>query len=145
MWRKIIHTNGTGVIIIIQLIIGVVLLSEGIQKFLFPVLLGAGRFEKTDLLYPEFLGSFVGTLENPSGILILRGLFALVCIPLIVIMLVANTTKKAEVLGNKGFGEMMHEIRTDWSLLPGSIFLIIKGGGRWTLDERLVLLKEKWK
>jgi hypothetical protein len=42
---------------------GAVFLSEGIQKFLFPDQLGAGRFLKIGLPAPDFLGPFVGTFE----------------------------------------------------------------------------------
>jgi len=42
-----------------RLIVGLVFLSEGIQKFLFPELVGAGRFEKIGFANPEFLASFV--------------------------------------------------------------------------------------
>jgi uncharacterized membrane protein YphA (DoxX/SURF4 family) len=50
-------------------------------------------------------------------------------------MLVAIATTKAEVLVNEGFWEMMHGSRTDWSMLLGGIFLLIKGGGRWSVDK----------
>lgn len=53
-------------------------------------------------------------------------------------MLVAIATTKTEVLADKGFWEMMHGSRTDWSMLLGSIFLFIKGGGFWSLDKRLM-------
>ena len=118
--------------------VGMVFLSEGIQKFLFPDIRGAGRFEKIGLPEPSFLGSFVGSFEIICGILILIGLVTrLASIPLIVIMLVAFTTTKSEVLIEKGFWEMMHGSRTDWSMLLGSIFLLIKGGGNWSIDSRL--------
>lgn len=42
-----------------RLIVGLVFLSAGIQKFLFPELVGAGRFEKIGFTNPEFLASFV--------------------------------------------------------------------------------------
>ena len=118
--------------------VGVVFLSEGIQKFLFSDTLGAGRFEKIGLPSPEFLGSFVGTFEILCGTLILIGLLTrLASIPLIIIMLVAIATTKSEVLANKGFWEMMHGSRTDWAMLLGSIFLLIKGGGYWSMDKKL--------
>ena len=91
---------------------------------------------------PEFLGSFVGTFEILCGVLILIGLFTrLASIPLIVIMLVAIATTKAEVLANQGFWEMMHGSRTDWSMLLGSIFLLIKGGGFYSFDKILNAIK----
>jgi uncharacterized membrane protein YphA (DoxX/SURF4 family) len=136
--KKIIHTDSSKTTIIIRLIVGTVFLSAGIQKFLFPAIRGAGRFEKIGLPLPEFLGSFVGTFEILCGALILLGLFTrLASIPLIIIMLVAIATTKADVFANQGFWEMMHGSRTDWSMLLGSIFLLIKGGGYWSVDNRL--------
>jgi uncharacterized membrane protein YphA (DoxX/SURF4 family) len=118
--------------------VGAVFLSEGIQKFLFPDTLGAGRFAKIGLPAPEFLGNFVGCFEILCGILILAGLFTrLASIPLIIIMLVAIATTKADVLAKEGFWEMMHGSRTDWAMLLGAIFLLIEGGGLWSLDKRL--------
>lgn len=139
---KSIHTDHSKTTILIRLMVGAVFLSEGIQKFLFPAIRGAGRFEKIGLPSPEFLGSFVGTFEIICGLLILMGLFTrLASIPLIVIMLVAVTTTKSEVLATKGFWEMMHGSRTDWAMLLGSVFLLIKGGGRWSADKTLT---NKW-
>lgn len=138
MFKKIIYTDNSKTTIIIRLIVGAVFLSEGIQKFLFPALRGAGRFEKIGLPSPEFLGSFVGSFEILCGVLILLGLLTrLASIPLIVIMLVAFATTKSEVYLEKGFWELMHGSRTDWSMLLGSIFLLIKGGGYWSVDNKL--------
>jgi uncharacterized membrane protein YphA (DoxX/SURF4 family) len=118
--------------------VGAVFLSEGIQKFLFASKLGAGRFAKIGLPNPDFLGPFVGSFEIACGFLILIGLFTrLAAIPLITIMLVAIATTKAEVLANEGFWAMMHGSRTDWAMLLGSIFLLIKGGGKWSADYSL--------
>jgi putative oxidoreductase len=36
-----------------------------------------------------------------------------------------------------GFWSMAHEMRTDWSMLLGSIFLLIKGGGKWSVDRAI--------
>jgi uncharacterized membrane protein YphA (DoxX/SURF4 family) len=41
-------------VILIRLIVGLVFLSEGIQKYLFPELLGTGRFEKISFANPVF-------------------------------------------------------------------------------------------
>lgn len=135
---RIIKTDLSKTTVLIRLMVGMVFLSEGIQKFLFPAIRGAGRFEKIGLTSPEFLGSFVGTFEIACGILILIGLLTrLASIPLIIIMLVAIATTKSEVLAEKGFWEMMHGSRTDWAMLLGSIFLLIKGGGLWSVDKTL--------
>ena len=142
MFQKITKTNLSKTTILIRLMVGAVFLSEGIQKFLFADTLGAGRFAKIGLPNPEFLGPFVGSFEIVCGFLILIGLLTrLVSIPLIIIMFVAIATTKSEVLAEKGFWEMMHGSRTDWAMLLGSIFLLIKGGGRWSADKTLT---NKW-
>jgi len=138
MFQKLIGSDHSKTTIIIRLMVGVVFLSEGIQKFLFPAIRGAERFEKIGLSSPEFLGTFVGTFEIVCGALILLGLLTrLASIPTLVIMLVAMATTKSDVLANDGFWAMMHGSRTDWAMLLGSLFLIIKGGGKWSLDEKL--------
>jgi putative oxidoreductase len=136
MFQKIIQTDNSKTTIIIRLIVGIVFLSEGIQKFLFPLLRGAGRFEKIGLPNPDFLGAFVGTFEILCGALILIGLLTrLASIPTLIIMIVAIATTKVEVLAIDGFWQMMHGSRTDWSMLLGSLFLFIKGGGQWSIDK----------
>jgi uncharacterized membrane protein YphA (DoxX/SURF4 family) len=135
MFKKIISSNNSATTIIIRLMVGVVFVSEGIQKFLFPAIRGAGRFEKIGLPSPEFLSSFVGAFEIVCGVLILIGLFIrLASICTLIIMLVAIATTKSEVLVNDGFWVMMHGSRTDWAMLMGSLFLIIKGSGKFSVD-----------
>jgi uncharacterized membrane protein YphA (DoxX/SURF4 family) len=41
------------------------------------------------------------------------------------------------MLFKSGFWAMAHEARTDWSMLLGAIFLLIVGGGSWSIDARL--------
>ncbi len=86
---KIFKTNDSKTIILIRLIVGLVFLSEGIQKFLYPGIRGAGRFEKIGL---------------PS---------------------------------DEGFWSMMHASRTDWAMLLGSIFLLIEGSGKYSIDHKI--------
>jgi putative oxidoreductase len=132
-------TDNSKTTILIRLMVGAVFLSEGIQKFLFPALRGAGRFEKIGFPSPEFLGDFVGTFEILCGVLVLLGLLTrLASIPLIIIMLIAFAATKTEVYIEKGFWELLHGSRTDWAMLLGSIFLLIKGGGYWSLDKKLM-------
>lgn len=136
--QRILHTHDRSTTLLIRLMVGAVFLSEGIQKFLFADELGTGRFAKIGLPNPEFLGPFVGTFEILCGALILLGLFTrLAAIPTLIIMLVAIFTTKGAVLANEGFWPMMHGSRTDWAMLLGSIYLIIEGGGRWSIDRRL--------
>jgi uncharacterized membrane protein YphA (DoxX/SURF4 family) len=122
-------------IILIRLLVGCVFLSEGIQKFLFPADIGAGRFAKIGLPAPEFLGSFVGVFEITCGILVILGFFTrLAVIPLIIIMIVAIFSTKIPMLFESGFWKMAHESRTDFSMLLASIFLLVNGAGKWSLD-----------
>lgn len=134
---NVLRTSDRATVLLLRLMVGTVFLSEGIQKFLFADELGAGRFAKIGLPAPEFFGPFVGTFEIISGALILLGLFTrLAAIPTLIIMLVAIFTTKGTVLASEGFWPMMHGSRTDWAMLLGSIYLIIEGGGRWSLDRK---------
>lgn len=135
---KIIRTDNSRTTILIRLMVGVVFLSEGIQKFLFAASRGAGRFEKIGLPEPEFLGYFVGSFEVVCGALLIFGLITrLAAIPLIIIMLVAIYTTKTEIFATEGFWSMMHASRTDWAMLLGSIFLLLRGGGKWSADNSI--------
>lgn len=126
-------------IILIRLMVGAVFLSEGIQKFLFPEAVGVGRFIKIGIPAPEILAPFVGVVEIVCGTCILLGLFTrFAAVPLIINMLVAIATTKIPILLQKGFWSMAHESRTDFSMLLGSIFLLIVGAGRFALDEYLL-------
>ncbi len=125
-------------IILIRLMAGGVFLSEGIQKFLFPDALGVARFVKIGIPIPEISAPFVGMVEIVCGTLLLIGLLTrYAAIPLIINMIVAITTTKIPILMNSGFWAMAHESRTDWSMLLGSIFLLIAGAGNWSLDRKL--------
>ncbi len=121
--------------ILIRLMVGAVFVSEGIQKFLFPTEIGSGRFAQIGLPAPEFLASFVAVFEIVCGCLVLFGfLTRIAVIPLIIIMLVAIISTKVPILLNNGFWKMAHETRTDFSMLLGSIFLLINGAGSFSLD-----------
>ena len=37
-----------------------------------------------------------------------------------------------------GFWSMAHEIRTDFAMWLGSLFLMLKGGGKWSLDSTFI-------
>ena len=138
MFKKFLYTDNSKATMLIRLMVGLVFLSEGIQKFLFPALRGTGRFESIGLPSPEFLGPFVGTFEIICGTLILLGLFTrMASIPLIIIMLTAIFTTKVDLLAESGLWEMLHAGRTDWAMLLACIFLLISGSGYWALDKVL--------
>jgi uncharacterized membrane protein YphA (DoxX/SURF4 family) len=121
--------------LLVRMIVGFVFLSEGIQKFLFSDSLGIGRFIKIGIPAPEVMAPFVGIVEIVCGAFILLGLFSqLAAVPLVIDMLVAIAATKIPILMEKGFWAMAHEARVDWSMLLGCIFLLIVGGGQWSLD-----------
>ena len=129
------RTDGPAAVLLVRVAVGSVFLSEGIQKFLFPAEIGAGRFEKIGLPAPEFLGPFVGTFEIICGTLVLLGLLMrFAVLPLIVIMVVAILSTKIPILLDKGFWQMAHDSRTDFAMLLGSLFLLITGAGPLSLD-----------
>lgn len=122
-------------IALIRLMVGAVFVSEGIQKFLFPAAVGAGRFAKLGLPSPEFLGPMVGGFEIACGALILLGLVTRVAtLPLLTIMAVALYSTKLPILLKSGFWKMAHETRTDFSMVIGLLFLLLVGAGAWSFD-----------
>ncbi len=150
--NTLLRTGESGWTILVRLLVGlVVFLPEGIQKLAFPELLGAGRFAKIGIPFPEAMGPFVGVVETVCGALIIVGLLTrLAAAPLIVIMIVALVSTKLPILlghdvgrfhlgdiKRLGFWSMMHEARADLTMLLGCIYLLIVGAGRWSLDARL--------
>ena len=124
-------------LLLIRILVGWVFVSEGIQKFLFPAQLGVGRFEKIGIPSPHFMAPFVGTVEIVCGTLLLVGLFTrLAAIPLLAVILVAITTTKIPMIAKSGMWAMLHEARTDFSMLLGLVFLLITGAGTLSADAR---------
>lgn len=149
MLDRVLATSGERPIILIRLFVGlVVFLPEGVQKLLFPALLGAGRFQAIGIPLPDFLGPFVGVTEIVCGALLILGLLTrLAAIPLVIVMIVAIVSTKIPILlghdflifhvprvGRYGSWSMLHEARTDFCMLLACIYLLIVGGGGWSLD-----------
>jgi uncharacterized membrane protein YphA (DoxX/SURF4 family) len=59
----LLSTRAPAAAILVRLLVGCVFLSEGLQKFLFPEELGAGRFESIGIPAPGLMGPVVGTVE----------------------------------------------------------------------------------
>lgn len=147
---RIFHTDAPPATLLIRLAVGGIFLSEGIQKFLYPGDLGAGRFAKMGFAGAEWLAPFVGCFEILCGALILAGLATrLASIPITIIMTVAILTTKIPILLGRdlgpfkvrqldeyGFWSMAHEMRTDFAMLTGALFLLWVGGGLWSADGR---------
>ena len=150
--RSLLHTMAPQATIFIRFMVGGIFFSEGIQKFLYPELLGAGRFMRIGIPVPEVMGPFVATVEVICGVLILLGcLTRLAAIPLLINISVAIISTKIPILlghdywlfhvvklSRYGFWSMASEARTDFSMLLGLIFLSIAGAGSWSIDAKLV-------
>lgn len=122
-------------IVLVRLIVALVFLSEGIQKFLYPAELGVGRFVEIGIPFPAVMAPFVGIVEILGGVLLLLGLVTrLASIALIIDMLVAIAVTKIPTLLASGFWKMAHEARVDFSMLLGLLFLLIVGSGAWSVD-----------
>ena len=129
--------------ILVRIIVGLIFLSEGIQKFLFPTLMGAGRFLDIGFNHAAIWAYLTGTFEIICGALVLFGLFTRVAaVPLLIIMLTAFVTTKWPVMIHIGFWAMLHEYNTDFALTLLLIYLLIFGSGRWSFDSRIL---EVWK
>jgi uncharacterized membrane protein YphA (DoxX/SURF4 family) len=141
--ERIVRTDGPAANLLVRLLVGGVFLSEGIQKFIYPDALGAGRFAKIGIPAPAVMGPFVGVVEVVCGLMLILGLLTrMAAAPLIIDMLVAIATTKIPILMKSGFWAMAHEARTDYSMLLGSVFLLLAGSGRLSLDVRLAAARK---
>jgi uncharacterized membrane protein YphA (DoxX/SURF4 family) len=130
-------TNTGQYIILIRLMVGLVFLSEGIQKFLFPEALGIGRFATIGIPYPHFFAPFAGSFEIICSLLVIIGFHTkIAAIPLLIVIITAIISTKIPFFIHKGFWAAAHEGRTDFCMLMGLIFLMIRGSGNWSLDKK---------
>ncbi len=148
--EKLLATTESKTVLLIRLLVGWVFLSEGIQKFLFSEAQGVGRFTRIGIPAPQVMAPFVGVIEILCGALLLAGLFVrLASVPLLVNISVAILSTKIPILlGGPlgifnapkppyGFWAMLHEARTDFSMLLGLVFLLIVGAGGISCDAML--------
>jgi uncharacterized membrane protein YphA (DoxX/SURF4 family) len=135
----IFKTENNNGAIFIRLTVGLIFLAEGIQKYLFPELLGTGRFLTIGFSHPAFWAYFTGTFEIICGVLIIIGLITRVAsIPLIIIMITAFISTKIPILLHKGIWPWAHEYRTDFAMTLLLLYLLIYGAGRWSVDSKIV-------
>jgi uncharacterized membrane protein YphA (DoxX/SURF4 family) len=135
-------------IFLIRLLVGWVFVVEGLLKFLWADELGAGRFASIGIPVPHLTGPFVGVVEIVCGTLILIGLWTRwSAFILLANISVAILSTKIPILLGHGFWRfappklkhygllsMLHESRTDFSMVLGLISLLITGAGAWSAD-----------
>jgi putative oxidoreductase len=140
---RILNTESDSKIIFIRLIVGLIFISEGIQKYLIVTVYGPALFKVIGFADPIFWFYLTGAFEIFCGGLILFGLFTRpASIPLLIIMIVAFTTTKLPVLSTRGFWVFSHEYSTEFSLTLLLILLLICGGGKWSVDLHILRSKE---
>jgi len=129
---------------LIRFLVGWIFLSEGIQKFLYPAALAAGRFAKIGIPAPAITGPFVAVVETLCGLMLIVGLFtALASIPLLIDISVAIVTTKIPFLLKHGFWAAMHEARTDICMFVGLAAILLLGAGSVSLDERILASRRR--
>ena len=137
MIRRILATEESGSVLFIRLMVGGIFLSEGIQKFVFPAALGAGHFYAIGFPMPYFSAYLDAIVQIICSLLVLAGLFTrFAVIPLLIITMFSIVALQTPVLLDRGLWTMLHGARIDWCMLLGTCYLLLKGGGRWSLDRK---------
>jgi uncharacterized membrane protein YphA (DoxX/SURF4 family) len=135
---RFLRPEGPAAIAFVRVMVGLVFVSEGVQKFLFPAALGVGRFAKIGIPMPALMAPFVGLVEIIGGAALVLGLLSrVVAIPLLVDMLVAITSTKLVTLARNGLWSTAHEARTDLLMIAGLLLVLSLGPGRSSLDARI--------
>jgi putative oxidoreductase len=142
-------TDGPRSTIVLRLMAGAVFFWEGILKFVY-VNQGVGRFTKLGMPFPHLTADFVACLEIIGGLLLLSGLLTrLIAVPFVLEMIVAIlSTKITLYLGTYplplpsappkvGMWAVLHEVRSEYAQILTSLFLMINGPGKWSLDALL--------
>jgi putative oxidoreductase len=131
-----VPAQGPASILLIRVAVGLIFFTQGILKYIDPNM-GAVRFTKIGFPHPHFTAHFVGTFEIVCGLLLLLGLWTrAAAIPLLIVISTAIATTKIPELfrPNQGFWYMVSDARTDLAMLCSVLFLIVSGGGAWSLD-----------
>lgn len=111
-----------------------------------------GRFTKIGIPAPAIMAPLVGCVEIVGGTLLLLGFLTRVAGLVLAINIAgAILSTKVPILlghgywlfslpkaGRYGFWGAASEARTDISILLGSLFLLVAGAGRWSVDARLM-------
>jgi len=130
--------RGPASLLLVRLPVGLIFLTQGILKFIDPNM-GVLRFTRIGFPHPDFTANFVGSFEIVCGGLVLLGLWTRIAsVPLLIIITTAIVTTKIPELSRpaQGLWYMISDARTDFAIICALIFLIVEGGGAWSLDAR---------
>lgn len=128
----------------IRYLVAVVFVTEGLLKFMHPLDLGAGRFERIGLPWPNVLAPWVGAVEIAGGLALMVNLAPdLAAAALLAVISVAIVTTKLPILLGQPLGPIalpqvpyygilgfLHEARTDLSMFAATIALVWRYGRR---------------
>jgi putative oxidoreductase len=138
-------------LLLIRIIVGIIFLTEGILKFVYPSELGAGRFAHIGLPMPHMLAPFVGGVEIAAGAaLILNAYAGAAAMLLLCVIVPAIVTTKVPILLGHGLGPFkvpgntahtgflgfIHEARTDLAMLFSLAAILIDARGIGTRPKR---------
>lgn len=157
LWFSNPPTMGTSTILLLRIMTGGVFFWEGLLKFVY-VNQGVGRFTKLGFPMPELTANFVATTEIIGGLFLIFGfLTRFTAFYFVLEMIVAIlSTKISLFLGTSplplppappkiGFWAVLHEIRADYAQLLTSLFLLIEGAGKKSLDAVLKKIRQPLK
>ena len=130
--------------ILVRVMVGLVFLTEGVLKFLFPHELGAGRFAAIGLPMPHVLAPLVGVVEMAGGAAVIVNFYAGdAALLLLSVILVALVSTKLPILLGRSIGPFalakaphygvlgfLHDARTDLCMLLGTIAILTDSGVR---------------
>ncbi|EQA47213.1 DoxX family protein [Leptospira broomii serovar Hurstbridge str. 5399] len=135
--------------IIIRFLVGGVFLWEGIIKFLYTNQ-GLGRFTKLGFPEPGLVSGLIGGLEIAGGLLLIAGFLTkpIGCLFVIEMIVAMAMTKVPLFFGTSplaspqvppiiGIWAVLHEIRSEYAQALGSLFLVLTGPGRNSIDALL--------
>jgi putative oxidoreductase len=141
--------SGPNSILYIRLMVGSIFLWEGLLKFVYTNQ-GVGRFTKLGMPYPDKLATFIAIIEIVGGIALMFGLFSRATALMFVgEMIVAILITKIDIyFGTSplplpvvppkvGIWALLHEIRTDYALLICSVFIVLEGPGKISVDRSI--------
>jgi uncharacterized membrane protein YphA (DoxX/SURF4 family) len=143
--KSTLKTNAPKAVLFIRLAVGLIFFTQGILKFKDPNW-GVIRFTHIGFPFPDFTAHFVGTFEIICGVFVTIGLFTRIAnIPLLIINLTAiGSTKIPELFrASQGFWFMVSDIRTDFAMFCGIIFMLFAGAGAVSIDAYITRNKSK--
>ena len=138
-------------LLLVRIIAGIIFLTEGILKFVYPGELGSGRFAHIGLPMPQILAPFVAGVEIAAGAALILNAYAGAAAALLLCVIVtALVTTKIPILLGHGLGPFsipkntahtgllgfVHEARTDLAMLFSLIAILIDARGIGTRPKR---------